>query len=229
MPAPNHKLRFIGAFAAFAVLALAISCKGFFQNPTLQTISLQPPTPFFAVGAQQPMQAWGTDSENNRYELTSNVAWELSNPSTGTVATIDPNTGTMTGVNAGTITVTASSEGISGTTTATVVETVSSMTISPSSTSVTDDGSQFASFKVTGQTISGTQDITPLVTLTAFLNGTAVGTGLPCTYDSATGKQDCTPAQGLVSVTTTYSIVVTYSGYTGTAQVAASLSVNPNP
>jgi len=227
MSSPKSRLRLIGAFAALAALALAVSCQGFFPKATLQSIALQPPTPSFGVGFQQPMQAWGTDSNNNRYQLTSNVTWQLSEPSTGVVATIDGSSGTMTGVNAGTITVMASYQALSGTTTATVVENVSKMTIDPTNTSVTDDGNQFASFTVSGTTGSGSQDITSLVTLTAFSNGTAAGANLPCTYDSAANTQDCTPASGVVTTgSAVYQIIVTYAGYTGTTQVAATLTVN---
>jgi len=227
MSSAKYKIRLTGALAVLATLALAVSCQGFFPKATLQSIALQPPTPSFGVGFQQPMQAWGTDSNSNRSQLTSGVSWTLSSPSTGTVATIDPKSGTMTGVNPGTITVTASSQGISGTTTATVVETVSSMTITPSSTSVQDTGSAVAQFKVSGTAGSGSQDITSLVTLTAEQNGTAVGSNLPCAYNSTSGFQECTPVAGAFTTQQVFNIVVTYAGYTGTTQVAATLTVTP--
>jgi len=227
MSSSNPKLRAAGALAVVVSLALAVSCRGFFVKATLQSIALQPQTPSFGVGFQQPMQAWGTDSNNNRYQLTNGVEWSLSNPSTGTVATINASTGTMTGVNAGTVTVNASYQALTGTTTATVAEAVSEMTITPSSTSVVDDGTQFASFTVSGTTGSGSQDITSLVTLTAYQGTTAAGANLPCVYDSTTNTQECTPAQTLVtSGSQVYSIVVTYSGYTGSSQVAATLTVD---
>ncbi len=225
MLSKNSKHRFSTALAALAMLALAVSCKGFFPKATLQSIALQPPTPSFGVGIQQPMQAWGTDSNGNRFQLTSGVAWSLSSPSSGTVATIDPNTGTLTGQNAGTITVTAASQGISGTTTATVVQIVTGMTISPTNTSVTADGTSFAPFTVKDQ---GGNDISQLVTLTAELNG-ASQSGLPCGFElgqAGDGTQDCKPTANLVSTPTTYTIVVSYSGYTG-PQVSAQLLVNP--
>lgn len=226
MSSSNLRLRAAGAFGVLASLALAVSCQGFFPKATLNSIALQPPTPTFGVGFQQPMQAWGTDSNNHRYQLTTGVSWQLSSPSLGAVASIDANSGTMTGLNAGTITVTASSQGLSGTTTATVVEQVSSMSINPTNTSVIDDGTQFASFTVSGVTGTGSQDITSLVTLSAFQNGAAV-TNLPCSYNSATNTQDCTPQDLLVTTgSQAFSIVVTYGGYTGTAQVAATLTVN---
>lgn len=226
MSSTSHKVRLIGAFAALATLALAVSCHGFFVNPTWQSITIQPPSPSVAVGFTQTLTAWGTDTNGQRSQITHNLDWSLSNASnSGTVATLDPATGKLTGVNPGTVTVTASSQGVSGTATATVAQEVSTMTISPLNTSVVDNGTNLAQFKVT----SGSTDLSSLVTLTAFQNGTAVGAGqLPCSFNSSTGFQECTPATGLVTAGTSqiFTIVVTYAGYTGTTQVAATLTVS---
>lgn len=225
MSSMKSKLRLVCAFAALATLALAVSCRGFFVNPTWSTIVIQPPNPTVAVGYTENLEAWGTDTDGNHRQITSNLVWSLSDASNGgTVATLDPASGLLKGVAAGTVQVTASSEGISGTATATVAEIVSSMTITPSSTSVTDTGSAFATFTVT----SGSTNISSLVTLTAYLNNAAV-TEITCAYDATDLGQDCTPASGLVpsgSPSQTYTIVVTYAGYTGTAPVQATLTVN---
>jgi hypothetical protein len=225
----NQKLRAAGAIAVLVTLGLAVSCQGFFPKATLQSIALQPPTPTFAVGFQQPMQAWGTDSNNHRYQLTSGVSWQLSSPSSGTVATIDANSGTMTAVNSGTVTVTASSQGLSGTTTATVVQVVNSMTINPLTATIPNDGNTTANFTVSGvvQVANGTQteDLTSVVTLTAY-QGTTVESQIPCTYNSGANQQQCLPDTALVPTGTqqTFTILVTYGGYTG-APVSAQLTV----
>ncbi len=224
MSSTKQKLRLLGAFAALATLALAVSCHGFFQNPTWTTITIQPPNPTVAIGFNQTLQAWGTDTDGQRSQIKSNLVWSLADSSNGgTVATLDQG-GILTGVAVGTVTVTASAEGISGTATATVAQEVATMTITPASTSVTDNGSNVAQFTIT----SGSTDLTSLVTLTAELNGTAVGSDLPCAFNSATGFQECTPQTGLLAsgATQTYQIVVTYAGYTGTSQVAANLTVS---
>jgi hypothetical protein len=226
MLSTKRNLRAASAVVILLGLGLAASCRGFFPKATLQTIALQPPTPTFGVGVTQTMQAWGTDSNNNRYQLTSGVEWQLSEPSSGTVATINEQNGSMVGVNAGTITVTASSEGLSGTTTATVVEAVSSMTITPGTNSVPDDGATAAEFTVSGASTNGTQDITSLVTLTAYQNGTPQS-GITCTYDSVSNTQQCIADVDLVTTSTQFTILVTYGGYTGSAQVTAILTVNP--
>ncbi len=229
MLSPKQKLRAAGALAVLLTLAFAVSCRGFFVKATLQSVALQPQTPSFGIGFQQPMQAWGTDSNNNRYQLTNGVSWSLSNPSSGTVASIDPSTGTMTGLNAGSITVSASYQALTGTTTATVVEIVSSMTISPTSGSVTVDGNpNYQGFTVKD---GGGNDISSLVTLTAELNGQSQSTLVPCGFElglSGDGTQDCVPST-TVTTQTQFTIVVTYSGYTGSTQVTALLNVTPAP
>jgi len=224
MVSAKQALRVIGAVVALAALALALSCTGFFVNPTWTAITIQPPNPTVAVGYTQTLTAWGTDTNGQRSQVTHNIVWDLSGASNGgTVATLNASTGVLTGVAPGTVTVTASSEGISGTATATVAEEVASMTISPATQSVTDDGSSYATYTVT----SGNTNLSSLVTLTAYQGGTAV-TQITCAYDSASNSQHCTPASGLVPTgsSQTYSIVVTYAGYTGTSQVSATLTVN---
>jgi len=222
----KQKLRVVGAAIALVILALAMSCTGFFVNPTWTTITIQPPSPAVAVGFSQTLTAWGTDTDGNRSQITHDLVWSLSDSSTGgTVATLDPNSGVFTGVAAGTVTITASSEGISGTATGTVAEEVSTMTITPANASIVGDGSQYEPYTI----MSGSTNITSLVTLSAYQNGQTVS-GLPCGYElglAGDGTQDCLPDSTLVqSGSQTYSIVVTYAGYTGTSQVAATLTVS---
>jgi hypothetical protein len=231
MLSKKSKLGLMGAFAALLIVALTFaSCGQFFPTASLQSITLSPSAPSFAVGYTQPMEAWGVDSNNNRYQLSSTqgLQWALSDPSSGTVATINSSTGTMTGVNIGTVTVTASAEGLSATATATVLEIVTSMTISPTTASVTDNNTAYQGFTITDQ---NGNNISANVTLTAYLNGTAV-TGLPCGYelgDSSDTTNDCQPQTTLqaTGTTVTYQILVSYTGYTG-SQVSANLTVyNP--
>lgn len=226
MSSTKNKLRLAGAFAALATLALAVSCTGFFQNPTLQSIALQPATPSFAVNTTQQMQAWGTDSESNRSLLTKGVSWEIIDVSAtngGAVMTITP-AGLVSAVSEGSATIQASSQGITGSTTATVVELTAVMTISPLTADITDNGTNYQAFLI--EDASG-NNISSLVTLTAEQNNTAV-TGITCGYQAQAtdGKQDCLPASSLVTLgSQNYAIVVNYSGYTGSATVSATLTV----
>jgi hypothetical protein len=116
----GRKLALTLAFTGLVVVAFGAGCKGFFTDPTLSTISIQPPTPQVQVGGGNSitLQAWGTFSDNSRSQITSGVAWSSSGQ--GSTVDIDPKTGVMTGVGSGgTATITAAAQGISGTAQAT--------------------------------------------------------------------------------------------------------------
>lgn len=235
MSSPKQKLRLAGAFAALATLAVAVSCKGFFVNPTVSTITIDPPNPSVGFGqGSSPLQltAAATYSDGSTGTLTggtsctgTSVCWSSSDPTVATIST----GGLLTGVSVGTTTITASSGSVNGTTTGTVAENVSSMTISPTSTAIPADGTTAAEFTIKGTTPSGTQNISALVTLTVSSGGTNA-TNITCgasTDSSGNPIQSCTAQSGSVLTTTIYTVTVTYSGYTGTAVVGATLTVTP--
>ena len=124
MSSTKKKLRLAGAFVALATLALAVSCKGFFQNPTLTTITIDPPTPSINQGATQQLTATGTFQDGTTSPLTGGtscsgniVCWSSSDTTIATIST----GGLVTGVAAGTVTISAASGAITGTTNATVL------------------------------------------------------------------------------------------------------------
>lgn len=236
MSSTKSKLRLAVALTALATLALAVSCTGFFQNPIVSSITIDPPNPSVAFGpgaASLQLTAAATYNDGSSGTLkggtscTGNtVCWSISDTSIATITT----GGLLTGVSAGTTTITASSGTITGTTTATVAETVSSMTITPATAGITANGTDAAQFTIMGVTTSGQQNISALVTLTAEQNGTAVPGIVICvasTDNSGNPIQSCIVNSGSITMPETYAMVVTYSGYTGTAQVAATLSVTP--
>jgi uncharacterized protein YjdB len=119
----KNKLRLAGAFAALATLALAVSCKGFFQNPTLTTITIDPPTPTINLNATYQLTATGTYQDGTTATLTggtscsgNTVCWSSSDTTVVTIST----GGLANGVGQGTATITAASGAITGTATATV-------------------------------------------------------------------------------------------------------------
>ena len=136
MSSPKQKLRLAGALAALATLAVAVSCKGFFVNPTVSSIVIDPPNPTVSVGGS-PLQltAAGTDSNGNSITLTAGtscsgttVCWSTSDPTVATLSTA----GLLTAVAAGTSTITAASGTASATTTATVtLANVTSIVLGP--------------------------------------------------------------------------------------------------
>jgi trimeric autotransporter adhesin len=232
---PNRrKLRLAGAFATLLIFALGVGCTGFFVNPTVSSITVDPPTPTvgFGQGATTiQMTAVATYNDGSTGNLTGGTSctgsvacWSSSDTSVATIST----GGVLTGVSAGTATITAASGSVTGTTTATVAETVSSMTINPPSAGVPADGSTAATFTIDGTTQSGTQNISALVTLAASLSGTA-STDISCAASTGTNgeaDQSCTAATG--TTPGAYTLTVTYGGYTG-APVTATLNVTAPP
>lgn len=171
MPSLNRKLRLLGALAALSLLALAVSCKGFFVNPTVSTISILPPSPSVSVGLTEQLNAAGTDSNGNPITLTggtsctgTTVCWSSDTPS---VATISAG-GTLTGVSVGTSTITAASGTATATTTATVtLANVTQITLRPDSSfsipvNTTATGSQCLEAWATagGQQVNVTTSVT---------------------------------------------------------------------
>lgn len=125
MSSTKHKVRLAGAFAALATLALAVSCRGFFTNPTFTTLSISPSAPSVEVGSTVTLSAFGIDSVNNGSTLTSGVSWSSATPTvgqiTGSCASGTCGAVTIQGVSAGTSTITAGTQAVTATATLTVL------------------------------------------------------------------------------------------------------------
>jgi hypothetical protein len=213
MSSTKRKLRLMGAFGALATLALAVSCKGFFVNPTLTSIVISPTAPQVAVGTTATMQVFGTYDDGSRSQVKSGLSWSSSDP---TVATVDATGGTLTGVALGTATITADAQGLSSTATATVfLNGVSAIAVKPSSGSVSITTGSPALFQATA-TANGTQvDITGSASWTV----TPTSSTVTCTFVSP--NEQCSATDGAGSYTVTAS-------YPGTTVVGtATLIVNP--
>jgi trimeric autotransporter adhesin len=223
MSSPKYKLRLIGAFAALAALALAISCRGFFQNPTVSTITIDPPSPSVDTGATQQMTAAATYSDGSTGTLTggtsctgNTVCWSSSDTSVATITT----GGLMTGVTEGSATITAASGAITGTTTATVtLGNVTGLTI------YTDYPTTVANPVDIEE--SGTQDFYAYATLSSGspidVSATATWTSNNTTYVTVTNGEDPMVAQATAtpgSTTITASYISNGTTYTATVNVA---------
>jgi trimeric autotransporter adhesin len=217
MSSTKQTQRVAGAFAVLATLALAISCRGFFVNPTLTSIAISPTAPQVEQGQTLQLQAFGTYDDGSRSQIRSGVSWSSSSSS---VASVDSNTGILTGVSPGTSSISASSQALSSTATATVFLVINSIAISPTSASVTAGTSQ--NFTVTAASNGSTLDLTSSATLTPEQNGAAVST-ITCSYNGSIPAQVCTTSSG-TTVKGIYQIVASYSGSTLTA--TATLIVN---
>jgi trimeric autotransporter adhesin len=227
MSSTKHKLRLVGAFAALAMLALAVSCTGFFQNPTLSTITIDPPTPTISQGATQQMTATGTFQDGTTSTLTggtscsgSTVCWSSSDTTVVTITT----SGSATGVAQGTATITAASGAITGTTQATVdLTNVTNYQICQGTFGSTDCSS--GSSPLTSNITAGTQqtfiaqgssngqifDLTVASTWTMTSAAPANGS-IECTNDGVSSPETCVVQDG--TTPNTYTFSVTYGSTT---------------
>ncbi len=96
MSSKKNTIRLIGAVAALAGLALAVSCQGFFPPAQIESIAIQPTTATVPVGGTFQMQAFGVDTTGNQLgSVTNKVTWSSSDTSQ---ITVGQNTGVLTGV-----------------------------------------------------------------------------------------------------------------------------------
>ena len=73
----GRKLALSLAFTALVALATGVSCKGFFVQPTLQSIAVSPTTVNVGVGDQATLSVFGTYSDGSRSTVTSGVSWSV--------------------------------------------------------------------------------------------------------------------------------------------------------
>src|SRR6266566_3832168 len=150
----TRKIQLLLAFAALAMLALSLGCRGFFVNPTLTGITVGP-TATIQQGKTVQMSATGNFDDGTTKALGKGVFWSSA---TDTVATIDSTTGIVTGVSPGTSVITGALGSVSGTANITAIMVTS-----------TDSSVQYGTpeqFKATA-TANGQQvDVTNSVTWT---------------------------------------------------------------
>ena len=141
MKSRQRKMQWAGVLAALMTLALAVSCKGFFVDPTLTGVAVGPSGLNLSVQQTFQMVATGSYNDGSQKTLTSGVVWSSDTP---TSATVGQTSGIVTGVQPGSANITASSGGCSacsGSTQVKVVLTgVTSITLTPGSQSVTKGG-----------------------------------------------------------------------------------------
>jgi trimeric autotransporter adhesin len=188
-------------------VSLFVACGGGSSNsggggnttPTLVGISVTPASPIIASGKTLQFTAIGAYSDGTTKNLSSTANW-LS--SVTTVATMNTS-GLATGLSGGTTTISASSGGVTGSTTLTVIA-LQSITLTPANPTVAPNGTQ--QFTATGNFSDGsTQNITSSVTWSATAGATITAGGL------ATGKTPgatatITATSGTISGTTTLTV-----------------------
>ena len=212
MSLTKHKLRLIGAIAALATLALAVSCRGFFVNPTLTAISISPSAPQVEVGTTLPpaLSVYGTYSDGSTGVVSSGVSWSSETPA---VATVTPG-GSLQGVSLGTATIQANAQAVTASANATVfLGGITAISVNPTSGSVDNTTLSTATFTFTATANGGPVEITTdnggILTITPNTSGT----DLSC---AASGNTEVCSTDGN-AVPGTYSVIMTYPGTNASA------------
>ena len=212
MVSTARNLKGLGLCLALVLLAGAVSCTGFFRNPTLITLTVGPTTPSILEGSTKQMTATGTFDDNTTQTLTSNVDWSSDATDVATVS----DSGLVKGITAGTATITAQSGTVSGSTTVTVtLANLTSITVNPSTGSVSGSGIT-KQYTATGH-FSGAsdQDITTQVTW-------SVDPSTAATISNSAPTQGQLTTSAVTSTTT-----VTVTATSGNVSGSATLTVSP--
>ncbi|HZC22673.1 MAG TPA: Ig-like domain-containing protein, partial [Candidatus Binatia bacterium] len=136
MSSTKSQIRALGAVAALAALALAMSCRGFFVKPILSSLTVAPNAPSIQTGStNNTVQMSAIGQFNDGSTGNPAVSWSIS-PNDGSIATIS-SSGLVTSVAVGSATVTATATqnpSVSGTQQVTVtVGCITSITLNPTS------------------------------------------------------------------------------------------------
>lgn len=226
----GRKLAVTLAFTALIAVAFGVSCQGFFVQPTLTSLTINPVTPSVQLNSTTTLSAYAVNSNGQGNTLTSGVSWSSSDPTTapitGNCLTQPCGNATVQGLSIGTSTITASSENVTNTTTLTVYIAVSSMTIAPTSQSLAEP-TDFTTEPYVVTVQPGSVDISDTAVLTAYQGGTQ-SSDVTCTYYT-TNPNGGNGGPGLyctgdTTASGTYQLIATYTGTTITA--TATLNVN---
>jgi Big-like domain-containing protein len=217
MSSTKSQLRLMGAFAALATLALAVSCKGFFVKPTLTSIAVGPASPSIQTGTtNNTVQMFAAGTFNDGSTGNPAVLWSIS-PNDNSIATISTG-GLVTSVATGTATVTATATqnpSISGTQSLTViVGCIQSITLNPTSGSIANGGNTFVNIAATAQTCNGPVVITSVATWTSSNTTIAtVSAGVVTATGSTNADGTVTISASAGGITSSPNAIVTVSGY----------------
>ncbi len=208
MPSTKRKLQLLAGLVALLLLALAVGCSGFFQNPVLTGLTVGPQSPNIQQGTSLQMSAIGTYDDGSTKTLTSGVFWSSDDTNVAPITS----GGRVTGASSGTATVTASAGAQSGTSTVTVtLNNVTSIMIRP--TSLTIARGNMGTLTVFA-TAGGTQvDVTSTVTwaITDSSGNIASNISITTQTSPATITVLSTATAGSYKVTATYSGNTTYT------------------
>lgn len=214
MSTTKQKLRLIGAFAVLGTLALAVGCRGFFQNPTLTAINIAPSTPEVELNNTLALSVFGTYNDGSTAQVTSGVSWSSSDEGVASFTT--PTSNVLQGLTLGTSTITANAQAVTATAQATVfLGSITAITVNPKTGAISQSNPDTAATFTAMATSNGTQvDITDSATWTVSPSTT----GIACSNAGSDTPETCTSVSGnSLTPGSTYSLIVSYPGTTLTA------------
>jgi hypothetical protein len=213
MSSKKNTIRLIGAVAALAGLALAVSCQGFFPPKTLSSLAVGPAAPIIETGVtDNTVQMYAVGTYNDNSTGSPPVTWSIS-PSDNSIASITAG-GLVTSVAIGSATVTATSvqnPTISGTQTVTVnIANVTGLKLDSTSYTISAINGTVSAYAY-AQTASGSVDVSATANWTTGSSSTA----------TVVGGTDPVVITGVAAGTTTVTASYTSGSttYTATANV----------
>jgi hypothetical protein len=220
----GRKLPLTLAFVVLIGLAFGASCKGFFVDPTLTSITISPTAPQVEVGKTLQLSVFGTYDDGSRKQVKSGVNWSTS--PTG-IVTIDPTTSLMHGDAVGTTQITADAQGLNATATATAFSVITGLTVC---TGEFDTGTCPAATWVVQTSVGGNQNYYAKGTIEGNTTDVTTVATWVVTPTPATGAINCdatdSPAVCNIDQNTStgnYVITVTYPNAT---PVTAAIQIN---
>jgi trimeric autotransporter adhesin len=211
----KRKLRVSGLCAVLVLLAFGLGCKGFFQNPVLQTVTVGPANLNLNQDSTQQMTATGTYDDGSTKNLSTDLVWSSSD---ATIASVS-SSGVVTGVSVGTATITAEEGTVSGTASVTVaLANVTSLKINPTTIQITANGGTASCNALA--TVSGeSQPVDVSNTVTWSINSSDFVISQGTTPATITAQSTSIPGE-------TATVTATYTSSTTTFTATATLTAN---
>lgn len=178
-----------------------VSCRGFFVNPTLSSITVAPQSASVNIGGTLQFTATGVNSDGTSASLH-NLTWSSS---ASNIATITSG-GLVKGVASGTATITATDQSVTGSSTVTVGSTSNTLTISPSNQTVslsTSGGSVQFNATLNGQDVTAATNWSSSNTSVAFFSTGSAGLATLQSVGTTTITATYTPTGGTTASGTT--------------------------
>ncbi|MDA8083476.1 MAG: Ig-like domain-containing protein [Nitrospiraceae bacterium] len=187
----------------FSVFLAGCGCGG--SEVWLVSIAVSPADPAIVPGTTQPFTATGTYSDNTTRDITTAATWSSSDQNVATVSNASGSEGWAAGVRTGAATITATADGVSGSTSLTVLPVLVSISVTPADRSLDIGATQ--QYTATGTySDNSTKDLSGVVTWSssaeaiATISNAAGSTGLLAAVSA--GQATVTATAGTVSGST---------------------------